>query len=122
MKYRRLTNTGDYSFGSPNQNFIYDINAVGQAIQTRLTLFLDTFWRDLSDGIPMFQRIWGTSASAANLLTVDNIIQQRIRGTEGVTELLSYTSQFNRDTRQYTFEAQVQTIYSTSVIPISGTV
>lgn len=116
MKYRRLTESGDYSFGSADQDFVYNLEACAQAIKTRLDLLLDTFWRDLSDGLPLFQRILGASGSESNLLAVDNIIQQRIRGTQGVTDIVSYSSTFNRDTRVYQFQATVQTEWSTTVI------
>lgn len=116
MIYRKLTPSGDYTFGHNMLDFYHDLDAVAQAIKTRLQLYKDSFWRDLSDGIPMWQSILQTPGSPANLANVDNIIQERIKGTQGVEAIVSYNSAFNPNTRQYSFEATVQTIYSTTLI------
>lgn len=121
MRYRKLTAGGDYTFGQSNLDFYKDIDAVRQAIQTRLDLYLDTFWRDLSDGLPMFQSILGPSGSAQHLATIDQIIQARILGTEGVSSVVSYSSTYDRNTRRYSFTATVQTIYSETPITVTGT-
>lgn len=116
MRYRRLTSAGDYTFGQGSQDFVSDIDAVAQAVYTRLNLYRETWWRDLTDGVPMFQSILGTPGSPANLANVDSILQSRINGTQGVTALTYFTSEFNPVTRQYSYTANVQTIYSTTVI------
>ena len=118
--YRKLTETGDYTFGHNMLDFYEDIDAVAQAIQTRLQLYLGAFWRDLTDGLPLFQEIIASSGSQDHLLQVDNIFQERIKGTPGVLGIVSYTSSFNRETREYSFEATVQTEYSITII--TGTV
>ncbi len=112
IKYRRLSPTGDYSFGYGNSDFLYDLEAVAQAVKTRLDLFLGSFWRDLTDGLPMPQQIWGSSGSEAHLAVVGNIIKDRIAGTKDVSEVLAYTYSYNRETRVYSFQARIQTIYS----------
>lgn len=117
MRYRKLTTTGDYSFGQgPLDFYIDNVEAVAQAIQTRLLLFKGAFWRALNEGLPMFQTILGGSGSAESRLGIDNLIQQRIRGTQGVLGILDYSSAFDPETRQYSFQATVQTIYSTTVV------
>lgn len=120
MRYRKLTAGGDYTFGQSNLDFYKDIDAVRQAIQTRLDLYLDSFWRDLSDGLPMYQSILAQTGSAKNLATIDQIIQARIQGTEGVSSVLSYSSTYDRNTRRYSFTATVQTDYSETVV--TGTI
>lgn len=116
MRYRKLTPSGDYTYGQGTADFYVDLYAVTQAMKTRLQLFLDTFWRDLTDGVPMFQSILAQSGSEANVLAVDEIIQTRIKNTEGVLEIIYYDSAFDRDTREYRFQATVQTVYSETVI------
>lgn len=113
IKYRQLSPSGDYVFGQGNQEFYYDVEAVGQAIKTRLDLLLGTFWRDLNDGLPLFQKILPSSGSPANLLTVDSIIQKRIAETQDVTAITFFQSVFNGDTRRADFETTVETLYST---------
>lgn len=117
MKYRKLTADGDYSFGQGLSDFYIDqVEAVAQAALTRLQLYTDSFWRDLDDGLPMFQSILGTPGSQENLLAIDSIITNRIRQTTGVTSIIGYNSNFNATTRRYEYEATIQTAYSTTVI------
>lgn len=59
MKYRRLTEDGDYSFGNNKRDFVTDKDAVAQAIKTKILLFYGEWWEDLGIGIPMFQSILG---------------------------------------------------------------
>lgn len=116
MIYRKLSPTGDMVFGQSALDFYVDIDAVRQAIQTRLDLYLGTFWRDLSDGLPMFQSILGAPGSAANLAAIDQIIQSRIEGTENVTSVVAFSSTFDANTRAYGFTATVQTVYSETIV------
>lgn len=39
MKYRKLDNTGDYSFGSGLTDFVENKEAIAQAIKTKILLF-----------------------------------------------------------------------------------
>lgn len=116
MRYRKLTATGDMAYGQGNQDFHVDNEAVRQAIQTRLQLYKGAFWRDLNEGLPLFQSILGASGSQSNLDSIDNIIRQRVLGTQGVRSVVSLNSSFETEARQYLFTATVQTIYSTTVI------
>lgn len=86
MKYRKLTNTGDYTFGT-NNNFLDGIEAVGQKIKTSLLLFSGEWWEDLNLGIPMFQSILGqvNTTNVANALK--NLIEKKLLGFEEVTSL-----------------------------------
>jgi hypothetical protein len=120
MRYRKQTSTGDMVRGQGSLDFYIDEpNAVGQAVKTRLQLNLGSFWRDLNDGLPLFQSIAGRPGSPEYLQSVDTIIQDRIKGTQGVTSIISYESSFNSATRSYRFDATVQTVYSQSTV-ISG--
>lgn len=119
MIYRKLSPTGDYTLGLGMQGFYSDIYAVGQAILTRLLLFKGTFWLDLTDGLPMFQSILGSSGSPANIQQVDTIVSNRIIGTPHVSSIVSFTSGLNAQ-RQYKYTAQVQTDYSGQQIYIGN--
>lgn len=120
MRYRRLDANGDFVMGQGANNFFYGIDAVVQAIKTRLTLLKGTFWRDVNDGLPLYQQILGQSAGAEALKAIDAVICNRITGTPGVTSLLNYGSTFDHRNRAYTYQATVQTAFSTATI--SGTI
>lgn len=120
MQYRKLSASGDYTFGQGSLNFYSGVEAVAQAVKTRLQLYEETFWRDLSDGVPMFQKILASPGSVAHVAAIDGIIQSRISDTEGVTALLDFSSSFDPAVRKYSFQATIQTQYSVTVV--SGTI
>ena len=116
MKYRRLDENGDYVFGSGSNNFVVDLEAVSQAVVTRLKLLQGEWWEDLSEGLPLWQEILGSSGSNEHLTYVDNLITQRIFNTPGVTSIIDYEGQWDASTRQYRFNARVNTTYSETTI------
>ncbi len=110
MIYRRLDANGDYVFGANRQAFIAGTDAVAQAVYTRLKLLLEEWWEDTEDGFPLFQSILG-ARTATGKPAIDLIVQDRIRGTTDVTDILEFTSNFDADTRQYTIQCQIDTVY-----------
>lgn len=117
MKYRKLTDSGDYAFGQGLSNFWIDVpQAVGQAAQTRMQLWQETFWRDLNEGLPMMQEILGQPATPDNIDNVNNIIEARLRGTTGLTFITELNTLYDRETRAYGFDATIQTLYSETEI------
>jgi hypothetical protein len=114
LKYRSLDVNGDYTFGI-NQ-YKNGVEAVAQAIQTRMYLFYGEWWENLTDGLPMFQSILGTFGGDDNRQAVDLIISERILGTLGVSDIASYSSTFIN--RRYSANAVVNTIYGTVTLTI----
>jgi hypothetical protein len=112
--YRRLDSNGDYTFGQSKQNFLSDINAVAQAILTRLRLLKGEWWEDTTEGLPLFQQILGTRGT--NKKVVDSLIRSRILDTTGVSGIETYESTFDGETRAYTFTATVNTDYGSTTI------
>lgn len=120
MRYRRLSPTGDYTWGQSQADFLTGAEAVAQAYKTRLDLPYASWWRDLEDGTPWFQNILGQSGSASNVEAVNGIILARIRTTPGHDSLLGYSGNFDSLTRSYSFQCRTQTIYSDTVVDFSG--
>ena len=56
MRYRRLDNDGDYTFGAGGADMLIDIEACAQSIRTRMWLLFGEWWEDLTDGLPLFQK------------------------------------------------------------------
>ena len=52
MLYRRLDENWDYCFGRGRQNYISGLDAVVQAIKTRLQLLKEEWWEDQNDKMP----------------------------------------------------------------------
>lgn len=116
MIYRRLSNTGDYLIGSGSDEFLSGVEAVTQAIITRIKLLRDEWWENLLEGTPLWQQILGHKSGDEAVRTINNILSDRILSTQGVTSLESYSGEFDPQTRKYKFTAVVNTIYGTSNI------
>jgi len=111
MKYRTLDEDGDYTFG--RNKFLRDVEAVGQAIVTRMKLLYSEWWENTDDGLPLFEKILGAFMGEQRKNAVDLIIGERISGTQGVTNIVRFESFFNSDTRVYSAQCTINTIYGT---------
>ena len=113
MIYRSLKNN-DYFLGGGEGEFLSGVEAVAQAIITRIKLLLNEWWENLNEGTPLWESILGNSGRDIEL--VDRIILSRILGTEGVLQVKEYESSFNTENRAYSFKATVDTIYGESIL------
>lgn len=105
---RGLDANGDVLWGQGRANFLTDVNALGQLLVTRLTLFLGEWYLNLADGLPLWQSILGVPG-AANTQAVSLVIQARILATPFVLGLSSIQCTFNHSTRALSFFAMVVT-------------
>jgi hypothetical protein len=71
-----------------------DINAVTQAILTRLRLFLGEWWENATLGLPVFQAILGQLGSAQGIAAMTLAVQQNIEGGPYVTSVQDTTVTF----------------------------
>ena len=120
MIYRMLDENGDYVFGRSKHAYLEGVEAVAQAIKTRLRLLYAEWWEDREDGLQLFEKILSSSGSPSNVQAVDFLFKERISGTKGVLSILGYDSNFNDDTRKYTFRAVVETLYGSLIISNLG--
>ena len=109
MKYRTLDENGDSTYGS--RKFLTAHEAVAQAIITRLRLLYGEWWENTADGLPLWNHILSAYGGNAVRDTVDLLISERILGTQNVTEIVTYESNFDPQTRQYTAYCIVNTSF-----------
>lgn len=95
-----------------------DIDAVTQAIKTRLSLFLGQWWENLNLGLPVFTVILGQLASARGIAAMQAVIQQNILGTPYVTGVTSVNVNFSNGRLTYT--ATAQTSFGTTTVSSSS--
>jgi hypothetical protein len=115
MRYRRLEGVeNEPVYGRGKQDFLIDVEAVGQAVMTRLKLFRGEWWEDIYFGIPMWQEILGVVGARKDV--IDRVIQKEILDTTGVFNIDQLASVFNRDSRAYQFYAVINTIYGRTVL------
>jgi len=115
MKYRELDADGDYTFG--RERFLHDIEAVGQAILTRMKLLYGEWWEQTDDGLPLFERILGVFMGERQQDAIDLIIGERISGTTGARNITRFESDFTN--RHYSASCTVNTIFGNIEIDIA---
>lgn len=123
MRYRKLDADGDMQFGHGPGDFWKDQpEAVGQSIKTRLLLFTGEWFLDVTAGTPwggfplnteVVRR--GRILAQHTQLSRDAAIRDRIISTEGVATLAVYGSAFDPNSRGFTVNATVDTIYGGQV-------
>lgn len=110
---------GDMTFGQGSRNFLVDTPAaVAQACMTRLRLWTNEWFLDLTAGTPYLHQVLGENTQSL----YDAVIQQRILETPGIVGLESYQSALDGATRILTIQASVVTQFGTStlfVIPLT---
>lgn len=115
MRYRKLDANGDMTFGRGQANFYRDVpEAPAQAVKTRLLLRLGEWFLDTSDGTPWNEEVLGKHTAG----TRDAALRERIVGTEGVSSLDSFNSTFDPNTRRFSVDAVISTVYGP--VTISG--
>ncbi len=108
MRYRQLSPTGDYVFGrGPGEFLVNSSAAVAQLVLTRLRLWTGEWFLDATEGTPYLGQILGHGTGG----TYDQAIQARILGTQGVTEIVTYSSSVDPVTRALSVAATINTVY-----------
>lgn len=117
MRYRRLSQTGDYTFGNNQNDFYRDVPAaVGQACETRLRLWLGEWFLDTAEGTPYMQGVLGKhSENQANVT-----IQNRVIGTLGLTGFNNYESTLNTETRALSVRFDIDTVFGPTKVQIQN--
>lgn len=108
MRYRKQDENGDYTFGNGLNNFHIDnVDAVAQAIDTRLKLWVGEWFADVSDGTGWSQAILGKHSQNLYELT----LRQRVLDTQGVISIQEFQSVLEPNTRSLVVTMVVETVY-----------
>ncbi len=86
ISVRQLDSNHDPIWGNGQANFLVDLAAVAQIIQTTLLLFQGEWWADLTAGVPMFQSILGSN-NGKKIDAISTILQSAILAVPFVTGL-----------------------------------
>ena len=117
MTVRALDENGDIV--TSGQQFIGGVDEIAQTVSTRLKLFLGEYFRNITDGTPWFEQILGKGPS---LESREAAIKNRIIRTEGVTRLVSFSTDFDLDTRTYSVNAGILTPFGTTQISVTDVI
>jgi hypothetical protein len=107
MRSRAITSTSDWTFGKSQNNYVVNIQAVRQNIQTRLQSWLGDCWFDTGAGVNWLGYI-GSKDQTAMTLGLASVILN----TAGVTGLIQLSASLNDNSRSISISYQVQTVYS----------
>lgn len=117
MRFRKLSTDKDYTFGSGQLDFYRDVpEAVAQAAECRLLLWTGEWFLDTAEGTPYMVGVLGKHSQAS----ADVTIQDRVAGTQGLTNIQSYESEVNTTTRAITAEMTINTIYGPTEVEIAN--
>jgi len=121
MRYRKLTAGGDRVFGRGLQNFWIDVpEAVSQAVFTAFRLNLGEWFIDTTAGVnwgafPLLGQfavqdqpgVLGKYSQASR----DMVIRNTILDAPGVNSIISYSGSMDPDTRKFSVQANIDTVY-----------
>jgi len=117
MRYRKLSPTGDYTFGNGQSDFWRDVpDAVAQAVKTGLLLWLGEWFLDIEEGTLFMQGILGKYSKE----DADQVIQNRVRDIQGVENIESYDSTLDPDTRGMNATFTINTAYGPTEVQIAN--
>lgn len=116
LRVRKQDINGDMSFGHGDSDFLIDNSAaVGQLLLTRLLLWTNQWFLDLTQGTPYLERILGKSTASVR----NAAIRDRILTTFGVLSISDFSATVNTQARHLEISAKVTTIFSFRKVNIS---
>lgn len=117
MRYRKLSPSGDFTFGNSLQDFYIDVPAApGQAVQTRFLLWQGEYYLDLDEGTEYPEGVIGKHSQGE----ADLVLQDRALGAQGVTDIANFSSQVDPDTRGYSVVLTVDTVYGQTEVQLAN--
>lgn len=117
MRVRIMSSSGDYTFGNGQMDFYRDVpEGVGQIIKTGLLLWLGEWYLNTAVGMPWLEGVLGKHGQT----TADTTIQDQILNTQGVVNIQSFSSEIDPDTRQYSAQAKVNTLYGVTQVQLDN--
>jgi hypothetical protein len=106
MKYRRLDDSGDMTFGHGVNNFLIDSpEAIAQSVKTRINLWLGEWFLNYSEGLNWQKSFYGKDTAKYS----EMIIKNRMADTPGVLSIDSFN--MDLDNRVLNISAEINTVF-----------
>lgn len=109
MKFRALDGNGDWQFGSGNQSYLTEEDAVVADIKTALRMFLGECFFALDFGVDWWNLIGGRGDAEQNIVLQ---CRQMISSREGVSKINAVEATLDRDTRGLVVAFSVDTVFT----------
>jgi hypothetical protein len=108
MRIRRVDDQGDMRFGHAQGDYWFNApEGVGLLVADRLMLFQGEWFADASQGTPWAAEVLGERTRD----TRDLIVRTQVLNTNGVSDIDSYGSAFDPNTREWAADMTINTIY-----------
>jgi hypothetical protein len=111
ISVRKLDQYHDPIYGNGQADFLTDLQAVGQLVDTSLLLLQGEWWANLQAGLPLFQQIIGVSGVGNNPQVAALLIQQTILAVPYVNSIANVALTYNPLTRAFTYSCDVYTAF-----------
>lgn len=111
---RKMDENGDYMLGTQGE-MITGLEALAQAIKTRLRVVRGEWWEGDNGALPYFNGIMGQKGVSKDALDLQVIA--RIMDTIGVINVFDIVSSF--ENRTYRFKCKVRTVYGTTTAEVN---
>jgi hypothetical protein len=113
ISVRKLDANHDPIYGNGQADFLTDLYAVGQLIDTSLLLLQGEWWNDLGAGLPLFQQIVGVSGVGNNPQIAALLIQNIIMAVPYVNSISDVALIYDPLSRTFTYTCNVFTAFGT---------
>lgn len=108
MDLKVSTTTHDLEVSAFDLQLIDQSEYLAQKLKIRLLFIYQEWFLDTALGVPYFEQIW---VKTPDIPKIETILKATILETEGVTELLAFSTDLDRAARRLTVEFTVNTIY-----------
>jgi len=115
---RRLDADHNPVYGGGASDFLTNLNATAQIIETSLLLFQGEWWNNLTVGLPLFQSILAQAENNRQGV-IALLIQQVILSVAYVTSINNVQISYNSLNRQFSYSCNVQTAFGTITVNYS---
>lgn len=106
MIVRALDGNGDWTFGKGKNNYLREVSAIRQSIQTRLKSFLGDCFFALNQGIDWFNLL-----GSKNILELRLAVAATLLNTEDVVRINNLNVIISSTTRNIFIQYEVETVY-----------
>lgn len=119
MIYRRLDQNGDYLFGNNKLDYMSGKEAIAQAVKTKICLFYQEWWEDISIGIPMFQSIIGKVSDTNLQMATILLVTQRINEIPEIQSVDKVDVDYNNEDRLLSLRVEITSIYGSDTVEVN---
>ena len=98
--------TGDLLLKDFDLQLVEDQDQIAQNLAIRLRFILGEWFLDITAGVSYYQDFF---IKSPNQIRIESVLKQEILNTKGVTQILSFTSNFDSQRRIYSVTFSVST-------------